>query len=89
MSEIETQLQQLGSEFYQAKNTVDQMKVESQISNLKHDPECCRALCNLISNPQTNESLALFYINIVKTESKNLFSGIKPSPFGKSSKICI
>lgn len=83
MNEIENQLENLGSAWLNCTDKTQKMQIESQVQNLKHSEGYGLALCNLISKPQTDESIALFLISNLKIEAKQIFSIKKPSIFGK------
>lgn len=84
MNEIEKQLENLGISWFNSPDQVGKLQAESQIQNLKHSEGFSLALCNLISKPQTDESIALFLIGIMKEEAKILYSTKKKSIFGRS-----
>jgi len=84
MSEIENQLENLGSAWMNSTDKTQKMQIESQVQNLKHSEGFALALCNLISKPQINETVAFFLIGTLKGEAKQIFSTKKPSIFGKT-----
>lgn len=83
MSEIENQLENLGSAWFNSTEKVQKMQIESQVQNLKQEKGFTLALCNLISKPQTSDVLSVYLIGIMKEEAKILFSTKKKCIFGK------
>lgn len=82
ISEIENQLENLGSAWLNCTEKVDKMQIQSQVDNLKHSEGFTLALFNLISKPQTDEKIVLFMIGTLKEEAKYVFSDRRQSAIG-------